>query len=205
MYTPDAKNRILVAAKKVFAEKTFDGARINDIANLAKVPKSLIYYHFKSKDDILKTLIKEFLNGYRQLLGIAKEDTHKEKAGRMTGRLQTHYYDFAMQNIEVVRIMFVESLKKDNGTPPLFMVAEEIIRAENKADGDVNERQVAEFFSGVIPLYSYLCFYDQWCGYFHIDRKAFDALFLQHFAQTHGEYHKNKEDGVSCRKSSELT
>lgn len=191
-YSPDAKNRILDAAKRVFAEKTFDGSRINDISELANVPKSLIYYHFKSKDDILNTLITDFLNEYKQLLQIAKSDTHKEKANRMTDRLQNHYYGFAMKNIDVVRIMFVESLKKNNDTPSIFKVVEEIISTENDKNSNVNERLVAEFFSGVIPLYSYLCFCDKWCGYFNIERTEFDKLFLEHFSETHGNYHKNK-------------
>ena len=155
---PDAKNRILDAAKKVFADKTFDGSRINDISELANVPKSLIYYHFKSKDDILGTLITDFLNEYKQLLQTAKNETHIEKANRMTERLQNHYYEFAIKNIDVVRIMFVESLKKNNEVPSIFKVAEEIVNTEKDKNSDMNERLVAEFFSGVIPLYSYLCF-----------------------------------------------
>ena len=110
----------------------------------------------------------------------------------MIDRLQNHYYDFATKNIDVVRIMFVESLKQNNKTPPIFKVAEEIVNTENNPDSNINERLVAEFFSGVIPLYSYLCFYDKWCGYFNIDRAAFDKLFLDHFSETHGKYHKNK-------------
>ena len=191
---PDAKNRILDAAKKVFADKTFDGSRINDISDLANVPKSLIYYHFKSKDDILETLITDFLNGYRQLLQAVETESHIEKANNMKNRLQNHYYDFAIKNIDVVRIMFVESLKKSNDKPLIFKVVEEIVNTKIETDnvGDRNERLVAEFFSGVIPLYSYLCFFEQWCGYFNIDRTEFDKLFLEHFTETHGNSHKHK-------------
>lgn len=191
-YVPDARKRILDAAKKIFAEKSFDGSRINDISELANVPKSLIYYHFKSKNDILDTLISEFLKEYRELLHIAKDDTHREKADSLTDRLQNHYYDFAMRNIEVVRIMFAESLKQNNEDPPIFKVAEEIVSIKNDKSENVNERLVAEFFSGVIPLYAYLCFYDKWCAHFNIKREDFDKLFLEHIAQTHGNYHRNK-------------
>ena len=188
------------AAKKVFADKTFDGSRVNDISELANVPKSLIYYHFKGKDDILETLIANFLNEYRQLLLAAKNESHEEKAGRMADRLQNHYYDFAIKNIDVVRIMFVESLKKNNDAPSIFKVAEEIAGVENDNSGGRHERLIAEFFSGVIPLYSYLCFFEQWCGYFDIERAAFDKLFLEHFAAAHGNYHINKGGEQPCVK-----
>lgn len=190
---PNARNRILEVAKKVFAEKSFEGSRINDISELANVPKSLIYYHFKNKDDILETLINDFLDEYRKLLQIAKNETHHEKAEQMTERLQNHYFDFAIKNVDVIRIMFVESLKKNNKLPSIFKVVEEIVKTEGSTKDDLNERLVAEFFTGVIPLYSYLCFFDKWCSYFKIDKKDFDKLFLEHIAQTHGNYHNNHE------------
>ena len=187
---PNAKNRILDAAKKVFAEKGFDGSRINDISEEANVPKSLIYYHFKSKDDILDTIITDFLNEYRELIQPSKDEKHEEKASRMIDRIQNRYNDFAMKNIDVVRIMFVESLKKNNKSPSIFKVVEEIVNSESD-NQDVNERLIAEFFSGVIPLYSYLCFSDIWCSYFNIEQTTFNKFFLKHFAETHGNYHKN--------------
>ena len=191
-----ARNRILDSAKKVFAEKGFDGSRINDVSELANVPKSLIYYHFKSKDELLETMISEFITEYKQLLKIAENDTHAHKSKQMTNRLQNHYYDFAIQNLDVIRIMFVESLKKSTEIPVIFKVVEEIVRIENPNTEDVNERLVAEFFTSLIPLYSYLCFYDKWCTYFDIERKEFDQLFLAHMEQTHGAYHKNfKKEG----------
>lgn len=190
--TPDARKRILNAAKRAFAEKSFDGARINDIAEFANVPKSLIYYHFESKEKILETLITDFLSEYAKLLRIAENDTDKNKAEKMTDRLQNHYYSFATENIDVIRIIFVESLKKNNKTPVIFKVTEEIVKADKNGNKDINERMVAEFFSGVIPLFSYLCFYDKWCGYFNVERKEFDRLFLGHIAETHGNYHNKK-------------
>jgi len=151
-------------------------------------------YHFKGKDDILETLVANFLDEYRQLLQTAKDGTHNEGADQMIDRLQSRYAGFAMDNLEVVRIMFVESLKKTNGTPPIFKVAEEIVNAGGGRESDTDKRFVAEFFSGVIPLFAYLCFHGQWCGYFKIDKQEFDKLFLAHIAESHGSYHKNREE-----------
>jgi TetR/AcrR family transcriptional regulator len=44
-----ARERILKAAKEIFSEKGFDGARMDPIAQTAGVNKALIYYYFKSK------------------------------------------------------------------------------------------------------------------------------------------------------------
>ena len=50
---------ILEAALKVFAEKGFAAARMEDIAARAGVTKGTIYLYFPSKEEVFKTLIRE--------------------------------------------------------------------------------------------------------------------------------------------------
>lgn len=59
----ETKERILAAAKKVFAEKGFSGARMSAIAELAEVNQALIHYHFSSKEMLYKTLFHRFMGG----------------------------------------------------------------------------------------------------------------------------------------------
>lgn len=197
--TPDAKGRILQAALQAFAMNGFEGARIDEIARLANVPKSLIYYHFKSKDDILKLLTDQFISGYRKLLNTAGEEAGPSKQDGMISRLKTHYYEFAMANVDLIRIIFIESLKKDAENPVIFQVARAIIDAEEETPAalspgyDRNERLIAEFFTGVVPLFAYLCFRDAWLKAFGVARPYFDGKFLSALASSHGAYHKEQE------------
>jgi AcrR family transcriptional regulator len=50
---------ILEAALKVFAEKGFSGARMEDIAARAGVTKGTIYLYFENKEAVFKTLVRE--------------------------------------------------------------------------------------------------------------------------------------------------
>jgi AcrR family transcriptional regulator len=50
---------ILDAALKVFAEKGFAGARMEDIAGRAGVTKGTIYLYFENKEAVFKTLVRE--------------------------------------------------------------------------------------------------------------------------------------------------
>jgi AcrR family transcriptional regulator len=50
---------ILDAALKVFAEKGFAGARMDDIARRAGVTKGTIYLYFENKEAVFKTLVRE--------------------------------------------------------------------------------------------------------------------------------------------------
>lgn len=193
---PDAKNRILQAAIKVFAEKSFEGSRVEEIAQEANVPKSLIYYHFESKDQILEVLIQGFIDEYTELLRIAENDTHQTKVAKMPERRE-HYKDFFIRNADMVRIIFMDSLKKSNKKPIIYKVVEAFIETEEKfaitgtlERYDRDERLVAEFFTNIIPQFAFLCFYESWVDYFKMENQHFEKLFFETAMATHGAYHK---------------
>jgi AcrR family transcriptional regulator len=52
-------SEILDAALKVFAEKGFAGARMDDIAKRAGVTKGTIYLYFENKEAVFKTLVRD--------------------------------------------------------------------------------------------------------------------------------------------------
>jgi AcrR family transcriptional regulator len=54
----NTKDAILNSAKELFLEKGYDGASIDDISKHAKITKSLVYYYFESKEDILYAIMK---------------------------------------------------------------------------------------------------------------------------------------------------
>lgn len=60
------ENKILRAAERVFAKKGFDGARMEDIAKAAALPKPNVYYYFKSKKDIYRRIISELHDQWGQ-------------------------------------------------------------------------------------------------------------------------------------------
>ncbi|WP_111718743.1 TetR/AcrR family transcriptional regulator [Homoserinimonas sp. OAct 916] len=57
--TADARTRILDAAERLFAQRGFDGTATSIIAEMAAVPKGLLFYYFPAKKDILATLVGE--------------------------------------------------------------------------------------------------------------------------------------------------
>ena len=53
----ERKDQILEAALHVFAEDSYHGSSMANVAKKAKISKGLIYNYFESKEEILKTLI----------------------------------------------------------------------------------------------------------------------------------------------------
>ena len=53
------REKIKMAAIEVFAEKGYDGARMQEIADRAGANKAMIHYYFTSKDALFEAIIKE--------------------------------------------------------------------------------------------------------------------------------------------------
>jgi AcrR family transcriptional regulator len=51
------KSEILDAAEKLFAEKGYSAATVNDILEAVQIAKGTFYYYFKSKENVLDALI----------------------------------------------------------------------------------------------------------------------------------------------------
>jgi len=51
--------QILDAARKVFIRKGLDGARMQEIADEAKINKALLHYYFRSKDKLFDMIFQE--------------------------------------------------------------------------------------------------------------------------------------------------
>lgn len=195
---PNARKRIIEAAIKVFAANGFEGSSIAEVAQAAGVPKSLIYYHFDSKEAILEVLIRDFIEEFIGLLQIAQDDTHQTKAAAMPERMQHHYWDFAVKNADLIRIILMDSLKKSATKPVIYRIVEAMVATDEKfglrdsADrSEYHERLVAEFFTNLIPTFSFLCFHDSWVNFFNIDKTEFNRIFMKVFMATHGAYHQN--------------
>lgn len=54
----ERKNEILDVAERLFGTKGFDGTSTTDILNEIGIARGTLYYHFKSKEDILDAMIQ---------------------------------------------------------------------------------------------------------------------------------------------------
>ena len=183
------KELIMETAKNIFSQKGYDDASMDEIALTAGVPKSLIYYHFKNKEELLQEVINKFFIEYELLL----------KDGNEVGTVK--YLRFLDDNSDFLRVILIESIKKTNSFTSIFKVIELLMQYESKISGDKNladyslthERWVVEFFTSIIPGILFACYKDIWCNYFHTDQTTLQRDFLSAYCQTHGEYHKNMQ------------
>lgn len=58
------RERILASALSLFARKGYDHTTFNDIAARLKMTKGAVYWHFKSKEKLLVSLVEEMLRRF---------------------------------------------------------------------------------------------------------------------------------------------
>jgi AcrR family transcriptional regulator len=198
----DARERILQAARRIFAKKGYDGARVNEIAQRAGVNKALIYYYFKGKRAILNELIQDFvgqttqaLMGFAQATGTVDDPQSEEH--------MQQYYGLLEANRDLLKIMLIESIKEGEGDTPIFRLIdlepgapldEEKMVESLKArgfilDADREQRLVTEFFTGIVPEICFLIFRDKWSRHFDIPEAKLNELFRRAVEVTHATHH----------------
>lgn len=205
----ETKSKILKAAEKLFSKKGFDGARVDEIAKQAGVNKALIYYYFDSKRDILdelfSSLIEEFMKmGYDSLESVIDLESIEYKDGNIS-QIMTMLYKFLEDKKDTIKIMMMESLKASEKKPPLFRFSEIAMSDEDERIKDIfrdkginvdildiEEQLIADFFTGIMPIVSFLVYKDKWSKYFNIDEEILKRKFFSVFQTTHMAYH-NKQ------------
>ena len=101
------REKIIRAATGVFSRKGYDGARVEEIAREAGLPKGNLLYYFGTKKDLYRVVIEQVLSLWLQALGdIAVDDSPEEAIRQYINRklaLSRHYPEasrlFAMEVI----------------------------------------------------------------------------------------------------------
>jgi AcrR family transcriptional regulator len=185
----DTRERILKEAEALFADKGYDSTGIDEIARRAGITKSVIYYHFENKNDILQSLFQEY---FQQGIEYKKEHAPRTLYGRDV-RLKDVLHDylkFAESREHVARIVLMESVKNADRVPLFdFWEKNAFITSEMFPDKIKNlsreDIMFKSFLMIYMPLLGYLIFKDRWCGHFKLSREKARELA----AEALGEYY----------------
>jgi AcrR family transcriptional regulator len=196
------RERILKTAERVFSDRSYEGARIDEIAVKARVSKSLIYYYFRSKSALLDELFRSFIDEARAILTrFIRQGGFARNAEQNAREFADAYADLFAERRETLKIMLIESVKNSNRRPPLFdLVRVSGIEAELSPEdiGDsgvlkgrsVAEMQVQQFFTSILPLIGYVVFREKWCRSFAVSAKELEQWFDHAMDITHGRIHR---------------
>ncbi len=102
-----SKHKILEAAKIEFAEHGLEGARVDRIASLSGANKAMIYYHFQSKENLYRELIKRHIESFtKRLIQKSEQSADLEKILNLV--VDTYNDFFTLENRHIVPIFLRE-------------------------------------------------------------------------------------------------
>ena len=127
----ERRERILEAASQVFADRGYEGASIEEIAEAAGITRPVIYDHFDSKRDLHVSLLELHMDQLLDFMGerVASEETAE-------GRLEAGFgafFEFVETHPYAWRILFRDPTPAD----------EEIVAAHQRGQDRVTEALVA--------------------------------------------------------------
>jgi TetR/AcrR family transcriptional regulator len=191
-----SKERIIHAAQVIFAQKGFEGARVDEIARQADVNKALIYYYFKSKEEILHALIHYAIEDF--LSHIDKPLKYKDEEVLCSEKILHETMIMLLTFIEERKELFtivIAELLKDTERRALILshFNEELLRHDRyfpqfRAVGDARQSIVTEFFTGFLPFIMFVLLKDPWKRLYGQDEAELREMFLKAFEATHVRY-----------------
>jgi AcrR family transcriptional regulator len=188
----DVRKKILDTSEVLFAKHGFDATGIDRIAKTAGITKSLIYYYFKSKDEILAELFQDFIGESIKIKKYITDKTlHDISQHNVEKILIKHTLPFLMAHKDIIKIAFTESLKQAPVTPHIniFQYFDQNFQASldiaNQYDIRYNKdfANLNGFFLFWAPLFSFVIFSDEWCEYYHCDLESVTGLFAAEYAK----------------------
>jgi len=100
------EERITKAAEKLFAQEGFAATGMRAIARVARVSIGAIYHHFKNKEEILESIVREEIKRRRQALGELRAQGLSLQ--KQIQEIIAMYFDLLRENSDVARVVFRE-------------------------------------------------------------------------------------------------
>lgn len=137
---PPPRDRLLLAAQKLFAIKGYRGTGVQEIVEAVGVTKPTLYYYFGSKAGLYRTLVEKAFDERFERIQKAAESAQGIQA-KLVGIMES-LLSYTRENTELMKIAYaniyaapeevpeeVRSLRKINGT---FEYVHDLIRTAQK-------------------------------------------------------------------------
>jgi AcrR family transcriptional regulator len=103
----DSRDEILKAAMSLFASRGFHETSMSEVAREARVSKALIFWHFKTKEDLFVAVLNRLLEPY--FIDFAEEAAAMDERQQIL-KLVEAYLSFVRDNASSVRFFLAQML-----------------------------------------------------------------------------------------------
>ena len=95
--------RIVAAAENIFAEQGLAGARMEEIARAAKVNKALLYYYFRSKEELHRFVLEALFSQLRA--GVDQPQMAALSPAERLGAIVDNFFQFVQRHPNYPRLV----------------------------------------------------------------------------------------------------
>ncbi|MBX2900301.1 MAG: TetR/AcrR family transcriptional regulator [Cyclobacteriaceae bacterium] len=176
---------ILMAARKVFEAKGFDGARMQEISDRAGINRALLHYYFRSKEKMFERIFDEALERFMPLLSTWDQDSEESWEWKLR-RFISRFTHFLKENSmlfllrEIIRkpeLLASRTRKYAKGLNK-FVLYFERLKNENLIRSDIDTKYFYIIMHSLcsFPLMNAIVFSHS----LRISPKEYDALMVQY-------------------------
>ncbi len=156
--TVETSDKILAAADAVLAEEGYQGASIAHVAERAGVNKALVFYHYGSKTELVRTVLERYYRAHQDALANAFGET-----GDVRRRLHAvidAYFTFMTEHRRYPRLVQgmiasggeAQAMVRDSQTA-LYKLTVKMLTGVTPKKGPLAARQFYSTFSGMVTTY----------------------------------------------------
>jgi AcrR family transcriptional regulator len=98
----DTRSRLRELALQLFAEQGYEKTSLREIAERLGVTKAALYYYFKSKEDIVRSLVEDYVAELDELISWAKT---QPRAPETRAEIVSRYLDIVANGSAVFRML----------------------------------------------------------------------------------------------------
>jgi TetR/AcrR family transcriptional regulator len=105
----ETRERILQTAIRLFSQKGYDGASVDEIVSGAKINKRMVYHYFKNKEGLYAAALAAV---FERLANVEAEIFHDHPSADLAiERIATVYFEFLHKNPEFIALLHWENLQ----------------------------------------------------------------------------------------------
>ncbi|MFC9993839.1 TetR/AcrR family transcriptional regulator [Nocardia sp. NPDC127526] len=101
--TPSTRERIQEVALEMFARQGVQRTSLQDIANRLGITKPALYYHFSSRDDLVRSIVNPLIQEGEELVA-----RHEQRDPVVVSELLEDYFDFHYRHREKLMLVLTE-------------------------------------------------------------------------------------------------
>lgn len=120
-----ASGRILKVAAERFAENGYRGTSIEDIASGAEISRSSLFWHFGSKEGLLRAVLEDTLSDWVGGLAATTDDRQGLEAVRALLAAMTALQDSNPPMVRMIGLLMGEASATEPALVPIFVEIEE--------------------------------------------------------------------------------